>query len=158
MSGLALLLKSYGYDVSGSTSIDTEYIPALTKQGIRVYGEDNPEDLEGSDLVIYSHAISMDNPVIKAVQKRGIPLKSRSWLLGRLSGRFDRSISVCGTHGKTTVTSMISQILIDTDQDPTVHIGGIYPPIGGNVRSGKSCLFLNPSQVIWRQQIIWRLE
>ena len=96
MSGLALLLKSYGYDVSGSTSIDTEYIPALTKQGIRVYGEDNPEDLEGSDLVIYSHAISMDNPVIKAVQKRGIPLKSRSWLLGRLSGRFDRSISVWG--------------------------------------------------------------
>ena len=142
MSGLALLLKSYGYDVSGSTSIDTEYIPALTKQGIRVYAEDNPEDMAGSDLVIYSHAITAENPMVKAARKNGIPLKSRSWLLGRLSGRFDRSISVCGTHGKTTVTSMISQILIDTDQDPTVHIGGIYPPIGGNVRSGKSSLFL----------------
>ena len=80
--------------------------------------------------------------MVKAARKNGIPLKSRSWLLGKLSGEFERSISVCGTHGKTTVTSMISQILIDTDQDPTVHIGGIYPPIGGNVRSGKSSLFL----------------
>ena len=142
MSGLALLLKSRGYDVSGSSTIETEYIPALKEHDIRIFWKDDPADLEGIDLVIYSHAISMDNILISAAIQKGIPILSRSRLLGQLTEEYDRTVCVCGTHGKTTVTSMIAQILIETGLDPTVHIGGIFPAMGGNIRIGNSPLFL----------------
>lgn len=142
MSGLALLLKDRGFDVLGSSSIDTEYLPMLREHGIPIFMRDDPARLEGVDLLVYSHAISMDNPLIRAARHKGIPVVSRSWLLGQLSAVFDRTICVCGTHGKTTVTSMLALILIEAGRDPTVHIGGIFPAMGGNVRNGNSDLFL----------------
>ena len=142
MSGLALLLKNRGYDVLGASSIDTEYIPALRENGIRVFMQDDPALLAGVDLLVYSHAVSMENPLIAAAKREGIPILSRSGLLGRFSESYDRTVCVCGTHGKTTVTSMLAQLLIETGRDPTVHIGGIFPAMGGNVRAGKRDLFL----------------
>ena len=142
MSGLALLLKVRGYDVLGSSSIETEYLPTLREHGIRVSMQDDPALLEDVGLLVYSHAVSMDNPLILAAKRNGIPVLSRSWLLGQISEEYSRAICVCGTHGKTTVTSMLAQILIGAGLDPTVHIGGIFPPMGGNVRNGNSDLFL----------------
>lgn len=143
MSGLALLLKSRGFEVAGTNSIDTEYIPVLREHGIRVSVGSSCDELpEGVELLVYSHAIPMEHALICAAKKRGIPVRSRSWLLGQLSEEYGRAVCVCGTHGKTTVTSMLAQILIETGRDPTVHIGGIFPMMGGNVRSGNSGLFL----------------
>ena len=142
MSGLALLLKRYGYDVSGSTSIETEYLPMLKEQRIRFCLGHDTARLEGVDLVIRTQAISMENALMSAAAERGIPIRSRSWLLGQLSEEFGQSVCVCGTHGKTTVTSMLAQILIETDLNPTVHIGGIFPAMGGSIRNGSENLFL----------------
>ncbi len=107
-SGLALLLKQLGYSVSGSNCYDCEIVQGLIKQGIPVAIENRPEGIKGcikgSDLVVYTQTISEDSDILAAVKKTGIPLLSRSELLGQLSRDFGRSIAVCGTHGKTTVT------------------------------------------------------
>lgn len=142
MSGLALLLKGRGYEVSGSSIIETEYTPKLREHGIEVFSCDDPELIKDASVIVYSHAVSMDNPVIVAAAQHGIPVRSRAWLLGQISDMYDKSVSICGTHGKTTVTSMLARILIESEKDPTVHIGGIFPPMGGNVRSGNSDLFI----------------
>ena len=142
MSGLALLLKNRGYTVSGSSKDDSEYLETLRAHGIQVMINDSPDHVDGAALVVYSHAIHENNVEMQAARQKGIPVLSRSWLLGQFSGDFKRSVSVCGTHGKTTVTSMLAQILIETGADPTVHIGGVLPAMGGSVRTGKSDLFL----------------
>ena len=142
MSGLALLLKNQGYTVSGSSVGDSEYVSELLARGIEVMMGDCAGHVDGADLVVYSHAIQEDNVELMAARETGVPVMSRSQLLGQISEEFSRSISVCGTHGKTTVTSMLAQILIEAGADPTVHIGGILPSMGGNIRAGKSDLFL----------------
>lgn len=142
MSGLSLLLRSRGFTVSGSTKDDSEYLELLRAHGIQVDTNDSPEHVDGAALVVYSHAIHEHNVELLAAHRKGIPVISRSQLLGQFSDIFDRSISVCGTHGKTTVTSMLAQIMIDAGVDPTVHIGGVLPTMGGSVRAGKSDLFL----------------
>lgn len=145
-SGLALLLKDRGYSVSGSNSYDSEIVQGLIEQGIPVTIVNDPEGIgacvEGSDFAVYTQAIPEDSDILAAVRKKGVPLLSRSELLGQLSRGFRRSVAVCGTHGKTTVTSMLAMIMIDAGVDPTVHIGGVLPPMGGSVRSGKSDVFL----------------
>lgn len=142
MSGLALLLKDRGYSVTGTNSYESEYLSVLREQGIRVAVGNQVENLAGTDLVVYTQAIREDDEYLLFLQDRGISIIPRSTLLGQLSEDFNRSIAVCGTHGKTTVTSMLAQILIETGADPTVHIGGVLPSIGGNVRSGRGEIFL----------------
>ena len=142
MSGLAIILKEQGFEVSGSSPSGNEYTAMLNKHGIRVFQHADPERQADPDLVIYSHSVPLDHEMITAAKQKGIPVRSRSWLLGQLTEEYERSVCVCGTHGKTTVTSMIAQILIETGRDPTVHVGGIYPPMGGNIRIGKKELFV----------------
>lgn len=142
MSGLALLLKSRNYTVSGSSMGDSEYVKELLARGIEVMTGDCAGHVDGANLVVYSHAIQEDNVELLAAKEKGIPVMSRSQLLGQISEEFSRSVSVCGTHGKTTVTSMLAQILIEAGADPTVHIGGVLPSMGGSVRAGESDVFL----------------
>ena len=142
MSGLALILQDRGYVVSGSQVGDSEYIQRLRAAGIEVLSGNRLPQGEDVDLVVYTQAIAEDHPDLLAIKKKGIPVIPRSTLLGQLSEDYRRSISVCGTHGKTTVTSMLGQILIEAGTDPTVHIGGVLPAMGGSVRTGKSGLFL----------------
>lgn len=145
-SGLALLLKQMGYSVSGSNCYDCQIVQGLIEHGIPVAIENSPEGIkgcvEGSDLVVYTQTISENSDILAAVRETAIPVMSRSDLLGQLSQNFGRSIAVCGTHGKTTVTSMLAMIMIDTGKDPTIHIGGVLPSMGGSVRLGKSDIFL----------------
>lgn len=142
MSGIAVLLKNRGYTVTGSDRSDGESMRSLRTQGFRVTVGTSPDNVEGVDLVVYSMVVSEDDIELKTARKKGIPTIERSVLLGQISDEFGTSIAVCGTHGKTTVTSMLAQILVETDMDPTVHIGGVLNAIGGSVRSGKSSLFL----------------
>lgn len=145
MSGLAILLKSRGVDVSGYATRRNEYTEMLKKNKIRVFRQADPELLEGADLVIYWQGTKMDHELLTAAKEKGIPARSRSWLLGQLTEGYDRSICVCGTHGKTTVTSMLGQILIESGLDPAVHVGGFYPPMGGNIHIGNEELFITES-------------
>ena len=96
------------------------------------------ENVHGADLVVYSAAINCENPELKEAKALGIPTMERSKLLGALTRRFDRVIGVCGTHGKTTTSSAITQVLIMNGLDPTAVIGGRLPLINANGIAGKS--------------------
>ncbi len=93
-------------------------------------------------MVVYTAAIKSDNPELLAAHKLNIPMLTRAELLGQMMKNYKTPVAVSGTHGKTTTTSMISQILLSAEADPTLSIGGIYRPIGGNIRVGASELFV----------------
>ena len=142
MSGIALLLRKKGCIVSGSDRADSENLQMLRAKGIRVMIGHSPEHVTGADLVIYSMAVPADQPELTACAGMGISVMERSVLLGQLSAEYRTSVAVCGTHGKTTVTSMLAQILVEANTDPTVHIGGVLETIGGSTRLGQSDVFL----------------
>ena len=112
MCPLAEILHSKGYTLSGSDNNESDPLKRVRKLGATVYMGHSAENIKGAELVVYSAAISEDNPEIVAAKKQGIPTMERSHLLGALTRRYDNVIGVCGTHGKTSVTSMITQILI----------------------------------------------
>lgn len=142
MSGLAIILQQKGCNVSGSDMMDGEILVALRERGMNIAIGHTGENVKDADLAVYSIAIAEDNPEIIYCKENGIPIIERSVLLGQLSSDYGRSIAVCGTHGKTTVTSILAQILIECDMDPTVHIGGVLNSLGGGVWMGNSDLFL----------------
>ena len=136
MSGLAELLQEKGYIVSGSDSAHSYLTQRLIEKGITVTIGQNAKNIEGADIVIYSAAIHPDNPERAAASAAGIPQMERATLLGQLMSGFSTAINICGTHGKTTTTSMVSEILIDAGKDPTIHIGGQLDYIGGSTKLG----------------------
>jgi UDP-N-acetylmuramate--alanine ligase len=93
-------------------------------------------------VIVYTSAIKPDNPEMTAAAKLNIPLLTRAQLLGQLMKNYKTPVAISGTHGKTTTTSMISQILLESGDDPTLSIGGIFKPIGGNIRVGSSDRFV----------------
>ena len=136
MSGLAELLVQKGFPVSGSDSTESYMTDRLRREGIRIYIGHSPENVRGAELIVYSAAIAADNPERTEAEKLGIPQMDRAVLLGQLMEGFGRAVNVCGTHGKTTTTSMISRIFLDAGLDPTIHIGGQLDYIGGSTRLG----------------------
>lgn len=142
MRGLARLVRGRGYLVTGSDRTASHATEKLMREGIDVVIGHKPENVDGAGLVVYTAAIAWDNPELVRCREAGIPAIERAELLGQLSDEFSRSISVCGTHGKTTTTSMLTTVLVKAGLDPTIHIGGELDLIGGNVRAGKSDLFV----------------
>lgn len=138
MCPLAEILHSKGYELTGSDNNESDPLTRVKNLGIKVYMGHSPENIKGAELVVYSAAISEDNPEIVAAKKNNIPLMERSHLLGALTRHYDNVIGVCGTHGKTTVTSMITQILILNKKNPSAVIGGKLPLIGSNGTVGTS--------------------
>ena len=138
MCPLAEILHSKGYVLTGSDNNQSDPLKRVQALGIKVFMGHNPENVEGAELVVYSAAISKDNPELIRAAELNIPTMERSHLLGALTRRFDNVIGVCGTHGKTSVTSMITQILILNKKDPTAVIGGKLPLINSNGIAGKS--------------------
>ena len=138
MCPLAEILHSKGYVLTGSDNNQSDPLKRVQALGIKVFMGHNPENVEGAELVVYSAAISKDNPELVRAEELNIPTMERSHLLGALTRRFDNVIGVCGTHGKTSVTSMITQILILNKKDPTAVIGGKLPLINSNGIAGKS--------------------
>ena len=137
MSGLAEILLSEGFTVSGSDRQKSDLTETLSSKGALVYYGQKKENLANNpDLIVYTSAIKNDNPEYTAGQKLGIPFLSRAQLLGQMMKNYKIPIAVSGTHGKTTTTSMLSQILLEADTDPTLSIGGIYRTIGSNIRVG----------------------
>lgn len=143
MSGLAEILLSEGFRISGSDRAPSPLTRQLEEQGAAIYYGQREENLTPDiDAVVYTSAIKPDNPEMTAAGSLHIPLLTRAQLLGQMMKNYKIPIAISGTHGKTTTTSMISQILMENDSDPTLSIGGIYKPIGGNIRVGSSDLFV----------------
>ena len=143
MSGLAQILASEGFTVSGSDRSESAITKELEESGIRVFIGQRAENISDDiDLAVFTAAIHPDNPEYIAVQQKGIPSLNRAELLGQLMKNYRNPVAVSGTHGKTTTTSMLSEILLAADADPTLSIGGVLRDIGGNVRIGKSSCFV----------------
>lgn len=144
MSGLAEILSEEHFTVSGSDSKESALTKHLEEMGITVfYGQKASNIIDGIDLVVYTAAIHEDNPEFACAREKGIPMISRAELLGQIMDNYQSSIAVAGTHGKTTTTSMISQILLAAKTDPTITVGGILKAIDGNLRVGKSDVFIS---------------
>ena len=143
MSGLAEILKSRHFIVSGSDQKESDITDALVSHGIPVHIGQKEENITPDiDLAVFTAAIHPDNPEYVAVRRMGIPSLTRAELLGQIMKNYPVSIAVSGTHGKTTTTSMISEIQMAAEADPTLSIGGILPSIGGQVRVGHSGTFV----------------
>ena len=142
MSGLAQILRSKGFRVSGSDRAASSITDALAADGIKVIIGQKKENITPDiDLVVFTAAIHPDNPEYIAVRENGIPFIGRSVLLGQIMRAYKNPVAISGTHGKTTTTSMISEIMMEAGTDPTLSIGGILDSIGGNVRIGRSDYF-----------------
>ncbi|HEX2945693.1 MAG TPA: UDP-N-acetylmuramate--L-alanine ligase [Clostridia bacterium] len=142
MSGLAEILASQGYIVTGSDMRSSSITAKLEKMGIKVVIGHQAENVTGADLVVYTAAVKQNNPELTAAAQIGIPCIDRATLLGEIMKKYHESIAISGTHGKTTTTSMISMILLEEGLDPTIHIGGELSAIGGTTRIGASDYFV----------------
>jgi len=143
MSGLAQILRSKGVAVTGSDINDSELTEHLRNRGIKINIGHSYDNVEAdSQLVIYTAAVKEDNPEIVAAREHNIELIDRAELLGIIMDAFKYSIGVSGTHGKTTTTSLISEILLSAGLDPTLNVGGIFKGIGSNFRIGSSEYFV----------------
>jgi len=143
MSGLAEILLSEGFTVSGSDNQASELTAKLEENGATVrIGQSAANITDDIDLVVFTAAIHPDNPEYAAAAERKIPMLSRAQLLGQIMKNYKTPICVAGTHGKTTTTSMISEILLSAGLDPTLSVGGMLKSIGGNLRIGHGDCFV----------------
>ena len=142
MSGLARILSSQGKMVSGSDLVKSHITKLLKQDGIKVYYRHSASNVKKCDLVVFSGAISNKNPEYDYAIKHNIPIIERSQLLYLISKQYKNVIAISGTHGKTTTTAMISYIFIISGLKPTVHIGGEFDYIKGNVLIGNNNYFI----------------
>ncbi len=136
MSPLAEILHSKGYTLSGSDNNESDNFARIRGLGIPVMLGQRAENIDGAQLVVYTAAIPADNPELAAAREQGLPLLERAKLLGWLSRQYGNTIAVAGTHGKTTSTSMLCQILLDAGTDPSIFIGGRLPALNANGHAG----------------------
>lgn len=142
MSGLAEILLSQGYKVSGSDIKSSKATQKLENLGAGVSIGHSAENVTDPDLVVYTVAVKEDNPEMVRSRQLNVPVIDRAELLGLIMKRYSFGIAVSGTHGKTTTTSMITTIMLEAGTDPTAHIGGELDSIGGNTRIGNSEYFI----------------
>lgn len=139
MSALAEIMLSRGFTITGSDSKESEITNHLESLGATIYYGQRSENVsEDVEVLIYTAAVKQDNPELTAAREMGIPLLTRAQFLGQIMKNYPVAIGVAGTHGKTTTTSMLSQIMLEADTDPTILVGGIMPAIKGNTRVGHS--------------------
>ncbi|WP_317854703.1 UDP-N-acetylmuramate--L-alanine ligase [Chakrabartyella piscis] len=143
MSGLAEILSNRGFTVSGSDMKTSQTVEHLQNQGIVVHiGQKRGNITPSVTQVIYTAAISETNPEWLEAKELGIPMMERAEFLGQLMSEYANSVAVAGTHGKTTTTSMVAEILLAAKTDPTITVGGMLPTIGSNLRIGNSSYFV----------------
>ncbi len=143
MSGLAEILLEEGFKVSGSDVQKSTLTDHLDQKGAKIFiGQRASNIEEGTEVVVYTAAIHEDNPEYACAKERQIPMLSRAELLGEMMRNYRQAVAVSGTHGKTTTTSMLTEILLQAQTDPTISVGGMLDSIQGNIRIGGSGLFV----------------
>ena len=135
MSGIAEVLATQGYQVSGSDLAESAVTRRLASLGIRIVAGHAAANVEHADAVVVSTAVAADNPEVVAAREHGIPIVPRALMLAELM-RFKQGIAVAGTHGKTTTTSLVASVLAEGGLDPTFVIGGRLLAAGANARLG----------------------
>jgi len=136
MSAIAEILLAKGYSVQGSDQKESANVRRLRTKGVRVFIGHDAVNLVGARLVVISTAVKANNPELEAARAKGLPIIRRAEMLAELM-RLYATVSVTGTHGKTTTTSLISSIFESAGLDPTVITGGIINAWGSNARLGK---------------------
>ena len=146
MSGMAELLHSKGFTITGSDQTRNKTTEHLESLGINIIYEQTGENITKNssniDLIVYTAAIKSDNAEFITAKASGIPMLTRAQMMGQIMSNYKNAISVAGTHGKTTTTSMLSMILLEGDQDPTISVGGVLDAISGNIRIGGNETFI----------------
>ena len=142
MSSLAVITKGRGYTVSGSDRVRSVLTEKAEKAGIKVFYSNDKENVENADAVVYTAAAHGDNPEIIRARELSLPLISRGEYLGWLMRDYKCRIGVSGTHGKSTVTSMLTEIYLASALDPTVVNGAELESIGGAYRAGSEEYFI----------------
>ena len=135
MSGIAEVLLTLGYQISGSDRQSTAVTERLVASGVSIYQGHAAEHIQGCDVVVVSTAVSAENPEVAAAREARIPVVRRAEMLAELM-RFRYGIAVAGTHGKTTTTSLVASLLAEAELDPTFVIGGRLNSAGSNARLG----------------------
>jgi UDP-N-acetylmuramate--alanine ligase len=135
MSGLAEILRTLEFDVSGSDLREGENTRRLQRLGVSIFVGHRASNIQGADVVVYSSAIPTQNPEVQAAQQQGIPVISRAEMLAELM-RVKYGVALAGSHGKTTTTSLVATVLRAAGLDPTVVVGGRMAALGSNARLG----------------------
>jgi UDP-N-acetylmuramate--alanine ligase len=141
MSGLAKILLGRGYSIMGSDIVKSKATDELEYLGAEIFLTQEPQNLSGADVYVYSAAIQKTNPEFVGAQKMGLTMLRRSELLGMMMTE-KRGIAVAGTHGKTTTSTMLGMVLEEAGLDPAMAIGGEVKNIGGNSKDGAGDLFV----------------
>ena len=140
MSALALVLASRGHQISGSDAKESATLAQLREAGAKIAIGQRAENLDllgaPCDAVIFSSAVTPENPERQESEKRGTPLWHRAQLLAYFVNSAKKSIAVSGTHGKSTTSAMVAHILTECGHNPTAILGAVYPPFGSNARIG----------------------
>lgn len=143
MSSLAEILLQKGKKISGSDGVKSSVTESLEEKGIKVSIGQRAENItDDIDLVVYTAAVNEDNPELIAARASSAVVIDRAELVGALMLEYKHPISVAGTHGKTTTSSLVTEILLSANVEPTVSIGGMLPSIGGNYKVGKDDYFV----------------
>ncbi len=138
LSSLAFISKQRGYNVMGSDSGENpEMMKKLTDEGIKVYTSQTAENLVGSDVLVYSAAVSEDCPEIRYAKENGMKIFTRAEFLGGVISEYGEKIGISGTHGKSTVSGMITDIFLAEKRDVTALIGAESVSLNGNFRLGR---------------------
>ncbi len=137
MSAIAKHLKNKGFCISGSDIVLKNGSNEIDFSGIKLYEKHDANNLNGVDTLVYTSAISEDNTELLYAKQNDIPIIKRSQLLGEILSDYKNTITVSGSHGKTTATALLSNVFIEAGIDPTVFLGG-FDKVFGNYRQGKS--------------------
>ena len=136
MSGIAEILHSLGFTIQGSDLARSSNVERIEKLGIKTFIGHQASNVENTDIVVYSSAITLDNVELRRAKELHIPCLTRAEMLSQIA-RFKQSIVIAGSHGKTTVTSLSATLLEMANMDPTVINGGIINSYGSNAKLGK---------------------
>lgn len=142
MSGIAIILRNWGFNITGSDTSDSEVVESLKQNNIKVTIGHNVEDIKKCDCVIYSAAVKQDDIEIIEAKKLNKEIIERADFLGEITKCYKDNICVSGTHGKTTTTSMLSLCFIESLKDPSIQVGAYLKQLDGNYRVGNSEIFI----------------